>query len=266
MTATPTPDEWAEPYRDAVVEDAVRMRLRTLSESGYPDLPSAVAERLDRALIELPDLTAPDTAPLAAPRAPTPWWKRRFALTAAAGIAVLGLAAGGGVLAMQPGDDESPATALDEADSNDGRKGADSPSQPLTDGEAQEDDGGDSAPEDELGAEGDEETLDYSVSYSGYDYVPEDMQSATQQESTGSAENVADSLRRLADDPTARDFCVAWVQDVHGGMVSVTDFGYFEGQPAMVAVVDRTDGSAVVAAVGADCGLDGVDELYSQEI
>jgi hypothetical protein len=80
------------------------------------------------------------------------------------------------------------------------------------------------------------------------------------------AESVPDPLRRLLD-PVARAACLNAVVGEYGGQVALVDYARFEGQPALVVIVDGTRvgaGKRLVLVVGPDCGIGGAiaDELY----
>jgi hypothetical protein len=71
------------------------------------------------------------------------------------------------------------------------------------------------------------------------------------------------ALARLLD-PAALKACQDAVSTTFPGRVTVIDYARFEGVPALVMVI-RADppASTVVVAVGADCGLAGMDQLAS---
>jgi hypothetical protein len=73
-------------------------------------------------------------------------------------------------------------------------------------------------------------------------------------------------LSRLAA-PAARAACLTAITKEYGGQVTLVDYAAFEGQPALIVVVDgsRTAvGKRLVIVVGPDCGLGGAiaDERY----
>lgn len=79
-------------------------------------------------------------------------------------------------------------------------------------------------------------------------------------------EGVPAELRRLQD-PVARAACLNAVVGEYGGQVALVDYARFQGQPALVVIVDGTRlgaGKRLVIAVGPDCGIGGAiaDELY----
>jgi hypothetical protein len=79
-------------------------------------------------------------------------------------------------------------------------------------------------------------------------------------------EAVPAELRRLQD-PVARAACLNAVVGEYGGQVALVDYARFQGQPALVVIVDGTRigaGKRLVIAVGPDCGIGGAiaDELY----
>lgn len=274
MTARPLPpDEPSERHDDA--EAAVARRLRTLSDADYPSLPAAVADRLDETLAQLPELAdvklSESELAESAPPPKRSWLRTRFVVAASVALMLLGVA--GGVLwASQLGHDDVP-SASNEDDQEQAEPGTaesetDNAPQATDDDFDTDGDGeGDEPADDQPHGEEESELLEYALSYSGHDYdADEDLRTAASRYSGGSPDDVDDSLGRLVHDPQARDQCLSGAQAAHGGVVSVVDFGSFEGQPAMIAVIERADGSAVGAALGPQCGPHGTDELYSQEL
>ncbi|MEV6931523.1 hypothetical protein AB0M46_44505 [Dactylosporangium sp. NPDC051485] len=80
------------------------------------------------------------------------------------------------------------------------------------------------------------------------------------------AASVTGPLSRLAG-PAARGACLAAITREYGGQVSLVDYAAFEGQPALVVVLDGTRvgaGKRLVVAVGPNCGIGGAiaDERY----
>ncbi|WP_432982592.1 hypothetical protein [Dactylosporangium sp. CA-233914] len=78
--------------------------------------------------------------------------------------------------------------------------------------------------------------------------------------------SVPGPLSRLGD-PTARAACLGAITKEYGGQVALVDYAAFEGQPALIVVVDgsRTAaGKRLVIVVGPDCGTGGAiaDERY----
>jgi len=59
--------------------------------------------------------------------------------------------------------------------------------------------------------------------------------------------------------------CVAAVLLVHHGQVTRADYARFEGQPALVLVV-QSPGTSTVVAVGGSCGQAGTDELAAVDV
>jgi hypothetical protein len=59
--------------------------------------------------------------------------------------------------------------------------------------------------------------------------------------------------------------CLTAVGQVYPGAVVAADFARFEGQPAMILVIRRSDTSTVVA-VGPECGATGADVLASIDV
>ncbi|HTJ39757.1 MAG TPA: hypothetical protein VL738_41625 [Dactylosporangium sp.] len=78
--------------------------------------------------------------------------------------------------------------------------------------------------------------------------------------------NVPSPLARLSQ-PAARAACLAAITGEYGGQVSLVDYAAFEGQAALVVVVDGTRvgaGKRLIVVVGPDCGVGGAiaDERY----
>ncbi|GAA2367948.1 hypothetical protein [Dactylosporangium salmoneum] len=81
-----------------------------------------------------------------------------------------------------------------------------------------------------------------------------------------SVTGVPGPLSRLAG-PAARGACLAAITREYGGQVTLVDYAAFEGQPALVVVLDGTRvgaGKRLVVVVGPDCGIGGAiaDERY----
>ena len=77
---------------------------------------------------------------------------------------------------------------------------------------------------------------------------------------------VPDPMRRLGE-PTARGACLSAITREYGGQVAVAEFARFQGQPALITVLDGTrvgGAKRLVVVVGPDCGLAGRigDERY----
>ena len=226
-------------------EDDVRAQLAQASD-GYEPLPSAVADRLDRALDDLPDLNAPDTTPAHAPPAKAPWWRRRFAMGAAAAILVF---AGAGIAAQQlfvPQQNQSDTAESDSQEplgsQNDTKK---------------QDPGINEAPE--------SDAQSAATTFSGRDYSDGELGEAAAVHDADE-KSLDSSLDDLLQDASQRQSCRgAGAGDV-GGKVSAVDFGSFKNEPAMIVVVSA-DGDAVAAvAVGASCGDAGTDVLKSERL
>ncbi|MEV8516207.1 hypothetical protein [Dactylosporangium sp. NPDC051484] len=71
--------------------------------------------------------------------------------------------------------------------------------------------------------------------------------------------------------PAARAACLAAITKEYGGQVSLVDYAAFEGQAALVVVVDGTRvgaGKRLIVVVGPDCGVGGAiaDERYRTTI
>lgn len=247
MTKLP-PD--SPPPSDADIERA-RAGLHELSQE-YSRMPSSVADRLDAALADLPELAAPDTSGTRTVPAKLPWWRRRFGMATAALAAVVVVGVGGVVTSQLLTDSQSQnsdgaasqrQSAGNDDKSNDKKSTGDSP-------------GINSAP--------DHKGLPkYRVSYSGNDYTADDLADAAKQKSGGSADDIDGSLKSLASDATQRDKCLSNVAKQYQGKLSIVDFGAFEKEPAMIAVFESDGKADEVVAVGAGCNATQTDELGS---
>lgn len=70
------------------------------------------------------------------------------------------------------------------------------------------------------------------------------------------------ALERLSSSPSAREDCFTAIIAAHPGRVTLADFGYFKGTPALIVRV-TSDGAERFVAVGAECGVSGAHELYT---
>ncbi|GAA4912699.1 hypothetical protein LX16_2351 [Stackebrandtia albiflava] len=236
---TPPPDG-----RDARLRD----RLAAAS-ADYEALPTAVADRLDRVLAELPPLEAPQTD-RPAPARPRPWWRRRLALASAAGTGTAVIVAAL-FLATQPlqtgGAEDAAEPALEREES--------AASEP----EAGAPEGGEDTP---LGTQGEP---GYVVTYSGHDYAPgQDMEFALAATGDVSVKGLDPGLQVIAADPDALTGCVSAVERYFGGTAVAVDFGTFEDSPAVVVVVSSVTGGGTIAAQGPGCA-DGTLDLYHSQ-
>lgn len=228
--------------------------LHALSQS-YPELPAAVAERLDSVLAELPELTAPDTAPAPAPAPKPPWWRRRYAL-ASAGLAVVAFLGGGLLFAAQPWQNagESASGAADHKED-----------EPLDKFDS-EGDGAekDSAPGEEPSVE--IEVDPYTVTYSNRDYRESDLTEARDASTSVDKSALPPELFPLTSSQGKRDGCVVAAAAEFDGTVTSVDFGRYEGEAAMIAVVEADSGDGgTVAAIGVRCTIQNPDLLGSAE-
>jgi hypothetical protein len=253
VTTSPTEPTGEAPDADA----AVIAGLRALSGS-YPDLPSSVADRLDRTLAELPELTAADTTPPAKPASRVPWWRRRFALATAMTAAVVALAGLGLLTAFPPWADSNAPSSGQAGDTAESGSHTEDQLKSLP---SPDDDSG----SDQAGIEGEREP-GYPVTFSGRDYTARTLAEAADPSTADAKSSLDTSLNPLLNDTVQRDGCVATILAAYTGTVSAIDFGSFDGAPAMLAVIDDADGGNVVVAVGAGCDAQHMNELSHQEL
>lgn len=205
-----------------------------------PALPAEVAARLDAAIAAEAGRAATGTTNVVDLSARRRW--RRLAVAATAAVAA-GVAVFGGVVVLSNGPSHV-ATSSNGANvyAPDARSAAG------------------------LGAAGP------AVRNSGTDYTRQNLSGVLNQNNEsvpsrpgpiGPALGTAETggLDRLAA-PDALRQCLAAIVDQHGGVPTVVDYARFEGQPALVVVLEG-GGSRRVVAVGAACGAGGADELYS---
>lgn len=263
----------SEDHIDEASAEAVRAQLRALS-AAYEPMPDSVAHRLDATLAELPPPMA-DAPPPVAARPAIPWWRRRFAPLALGGaFSVIAVMFGLAVLLNDDGGDDGSATTAQEGNADAGGDAGAGDGEPDAAAEepAPEDAEDDSDREDEFGTTDDtsdgQSLSDESVptvTYSDTEYHRnDDLASILQSRASGSAADIDDDLRRLADDPNSLAACFAEITAAHGGDVSTADFGYLDGQPAVITMV-VAGGDRTIVVVGPDCGgLTGTDQLFVQ--
>ncbi|MFG2038736.1 hypothetical protein [Dactylosporangium sp. NPDC048998] len=264
-----TETSWAEAYAMLVTADAaMRDELHALGAEA-PAVPLDVQQRLDAALagaITAPPADAP-VVDLARAREARRRRRARWTIGLAAAAAVV-VCGGVGVQAIRMG------TAARE-DASSGVPGV-----------AAAPDGGQTRSG--AGSDG-KATGNSPVISSGRDYgrgtlgqlaegqpgdVPKTGNDNVQGEgATGTASFVASAptavpspLARLSA-PAARAACLTAITKEYGGQVSLVDYAAFEGQAALVVVVDGTRvgaGKRLIVVVGPDCGVGGAiaDERY----
>ncbi|MFC5005342.1 hypothetical protein ACFPIJ_46870 [Dactylosporangium cerinum] len=262
-----TDEAWAEAYGALVTaEVAVRDRLTALGAEPLP-VPADVAHRLNAALQDAVVAPQPGAAVLDLARAREARRQRRqrwaISLTTAAAVLICG---GFGISLVVNGDNAKQDTVTSSADG--GGKNEAAPQ---------------SAPTPASGGTRSSMRSDAALVASGQDYGPGTVgqlakasppAAAMAGEGSGNAdtsksakpEDVPVELRRLRD-PVARAACLNAVVGEYGGQVTLVDYARFEGQPALVVIVDGTRlgaGKRLVIAVGPDCGIGGAiaDELY----
>lgn len=228
---------------------SVSARLAQASTE-YEQLPDHVAARLDRVLDELPDLTAPEVPVAVPPR--QPWWRRGWRLSAVTGAGVAAVFAVAVFLTLPSSDREAPTTA--DAQS-----------------EVQEEAGepemsGQSAPGDKNQTNDDtftETEATYPVTYSGHDYSADGLGFALSADS-GAIQGIDTRLEPLLSDPDKLANCLNGVRERFGGEVTAVDFGTFEGDPAVVIVVQSSDGDGTIVAQRPGCAETGYDAYHAQ--
>jgi hypothetical protein len=261
-----TDEAWAEAYGALVTaEVAVRDRLTALGAEPLP-MPAEVAHRLNTALQDAVVAPRPD-APvldLARAREARRHRRQRWAIGLATAAAVL-ICGGLGVSVFVSGQDNRKDAVTSSADGGNGEAAPQS------------------APSPGSGGSRTSTRSDAALVASGQDYGPGTVgqlakaappAAALAGEGSGNAdasksvkpEDVPAELRRLRD-PVARAACLNAVVGEYGGQVALVDYARFEGQPALVVIVDGTRlgaGKRLVIAVGPDCGIGGAiaDELY----
>lgn len=261
-----TDEGWAEAYSALVTaEVAVRDELTALGADPLP-MPADVAQRLSAALqaaVVTPRPGAP-VLDLARARDARRHRRQRWAVGLATAAAVL-ICGGLGVSVVLDGRTANDDTAASSADV--GRDQA-APQQ---------------APSGSAGGTRTSTRSDAALVASGQDYGPGTVGLLAQASPPAAAiegngggnadtsksvkpESVPAELRRLQD-PVARAACLNAVVGEYGGQVTLVDYARFQGQPALVVLVDGTRlgaGKRLVIAVGPDCGIGGAiaDELY----
>ncbi|MEV4507807.1 hypothetical protein AB0K00_02465 [Dactylosporangium sp. NPDC049525] len=260
-----TDDGWAEAYGALVTaEVAVRDELTALGAERLA-MPADVAHRLDAAL-EAAVVAPPPNAPvldLDRAREARRHRRQRWAVGLATAAAVL-ICGGIGVNVVMREQTGNRDTATSSADGGNGE----------------------AAPQlaPSAGSDGTRASArtDAALVASGQDYGPGTVaqlakgsppammagegSAAADQSKSAKPNPVPEELRRLQD-PAARAACLNAVVREYGGQVALVDYARFEGQPALVVIVDGTRlgaGKRLVIAVGPDCGIGAAiaDELY----
>lgn len=231
--------------------DAVRADLRLLA-AATPPMPAELITRLDLALAA--EIATPSAPPSTSPspgfdaHAARPVRRRwpRLVVAVTTGVMVLaGLTVG--ATALWRGQQQE--SAGDSAAAPESRRESPAPTSAVKDGSE--------------GLNGGPGETEVRVLHSGRDYsettLPElGMSSSLAEKSSDPA------LDRLSTSPTARQDCFTAVIGKYPGQITLADFGYFKGTPALVVRV-TSDGAERFVAVGADCGAvgAGADELYT---
>jgi hypothetical protein len=259
-----TEESWAEAYSMLVTADAA-MRDELHAFGAEPALvPPDVADRLDAALSAAVAAPSTDAPVVDLARAREARKRRRMRWTAGLAAAAAVLVCGGvGVQVLRSSmqtDADRPMTAAPNADAGRPERNTGSAAGDSAAGSAN----------------------DSAVTSSGRDYGPGTLGNATgagQAQSQSSPRSalggeatpaapvgVPSALARLAE-PAARAACLTAITKEYGGRVALVDYASFQGQPALVVVVDgaRTAaGQRLVVVVGPTCGIGGAiaDERY----
>ncbi|MFI5913894.1 hypothetical protein [Dactylosporangium sp. NPDC051541] len=257
-----TEESWAEAYAMLVTADAaMRDELHAIEPALVPP---DVAQRLDAALAAAVAAPPADAPVVDLARAREARKRRRMRWTAGLAAAAALLVCGGvGVQVLRDGATKSdkPSSAMPNVDAGRPEQNA---------GTAAGDSAGGSA-------------SNSSIIFSGRDYAPGTVgdltgkapQAQSQSRNSLSGDTAAaapgptgapSALARLTD-PAARAACLSAITKEYGGQVALVDYAAFQGQPALVVVVDgsRTAaGKRLVVVVGPDCGIGGAiaDERY----
>ncbi|WP_238009619.1 hypothetical protein KZZ52_60070 [Dactylosporangium sp. AC04546] len=266
-----TDEAWAEAYAALVTADAtVRDGLRSFGSEAAA-VPLDVQQRLDaalRAAITAPPADA-SVVDLARAREARKRRRQRWMVGLAAAAAVL-VCGGVGVQVIRQqslgGSDSASTSGLPPQN---GPGEAATPANPQLNG-GQAESGGTRAA---VGGS--------AIVVTGRDYAPDTVGQLAQSASapaspldakdgsankTDLAGDVPDPLRRLGD-PTARAACLTAITREYGGQVVLVDYARFQGQPALVVILDGTRvgaGKRLVVVVGPDCGIGNAiaDERY----
>jgi hypothetical protein len=266
-----TEESWAEAYATLVTADAaMRDELHALGAEAHP-VPDEVVNRLNAALAAAVTAPPADAPVVDLDRAREARKRRRLRWTAGLAAAAAVLVCGGvGVQVLRLGgsDDsyDSPASAPGIAGGQPERNTATTAAGDAAGGSA---------------------TDTSAITSSGRDYDPATVgelsanapKAQTRNDLNGEGGASANSnvrpqapaiasgpLARLAQ-PAARAACLAAITTEYGGQVALVDYAAFQGQAALVVVVDgaRTAaGKRLVVVVGPDCGIGGAiaDERY----
>ncbi|GAA2587397.1 hypothetical protein GCM10010399_16720 [Dactylosporangium fulvum] len=250
---------WAEAYASLVTADAaVRDELRALGTEAQP-VPPDVQQRLDAALATA--LTAPPAdavvVDLARAREARKRRRQRWLVGLGAAAAVLACA-GIGVQVVRQQVTNSSDSAATSGYAPEGTRGSAMAPDAVAPNSASGGSPGSAS----------------AIMKTGRDYGPDTVGQLAQSspappaalsaggspgKRTDLSEEVPDSLRRLGD-PAARTDCLKAITGEYGGQVSLVDYARFEGQPALVVIVDGTRlgaGKRLVVVVGPNCGLGG---------
>jgi len=164
--------------------------------------------------------------------------------------------------AQEPGSAEDQDVAGAEPD---GREGF--PSEAPGDNNAAGDDEGDDA-ETAPGpaAGGDAPRFTVPVTVSGTDYTESNL-AAIREQAPGRHDTVVTDtappeLTRLAS-PDALAECLTWMEMFYPYPVELVDYARFSGDAALVVLLQIEQGGYQVVVAGPECGMEGIDEIYT---
>jgi len=258
-----TDNRWAAAYADLVAAEPLVQSALHAAAGTPPSMPDDVVQRLDAALADAYSDSGIAARP-ARRHAVAPGRRRRvrpaLARVAAGALVVVAL---GGVAAVARNvlsqTDSLPSAAEDagsvpDRSSSSGEAAAPSAPPAVT---------GEIFSTTPVVASGTDYTRD-SLSRLAYQAPPGATKTFGPAAGQGQDLDAAAELSELAT-PDGLDRCLNAVRLDHPGEVLVVDFARFEGDPALVIVLQDGDASTIVA-VGPDCGISGTDELASVEV
>lgn len=255
--------------RDDEAETAGLLRA---ASAEYGDLPTDVADRMDRVLDQLP--TA-DTLHRREERAVPDWIERlrarrlRYALvsaTAALLVTVGAVAVAVQVVSTSDEKDGDAAVLADEAPSSEfGESDSEEEAVDEAPGAAEDDFGVDGAPQEEE-TEGVDESGTVEVFATGTDYGSGvDLLTELRGLGSGSTSGaVPEELAGLAEGGLPWENCQEAIAGRYDSLIVAADFAHFESAPAIVALLVSDAGEMAVALTPA-CGNGIIEELSVQE-
>ncbi|MER7003022.1 hypothetical protein ABT297_08230 [Dactylosporangium sp. NPDC000555] len=265
-----TDTSWAEAYAMLVTADAaMRDELHALGAEA-PAVPLDVQQRLDAALAGASTAPPADAPVVDLARAREARRRRRARWTIGLATAAAVIVCGGvGVQAIRTGTaslDSTTSAVPDRADAPDGgQTRSSSGAGGYMAGNSPVISSGRDYGRGQLGQlAGGQPGPD--VRNSGKSDVRGEGAAGTASIEAGAPTGVPSPLARLSA-PAARAACLTAITKEYGGQVSLVDYAAFEGQAALVVVVDGTrvgGGKRLIVVVGPDCGVGGAiaDERY----